>query len=287
MRSESYKKLLAISTFVSMISFPTCKINLGLNILAKRKDGYHEINSLMYPVPVKDVLEIVPAENFEFTNSGLKIPGELKDNLIFKAYEMLRKEYDLPPVKIHIYKNIPMGGGLGGGSSNGAYTLKSLNNLFNLNLSDEDLRTYAAKLGSDCPFFIAELPQIAKGRGEILSPSELNLKGMYLLLVNDGTHISTADAYGRIRPTTPIQLLETVLEAPIETWREDLVNDFEAPILNDFPQLMQVKNTLYDLGATYAAMTGSGSTIFGLFKNAPNVNDVFSFHNGFVNLVEL
>ena len=270
-----------------MISFPTCKINLGLNILSKRKDGYHEINSLMLPIPVKDVLEIVPAQTFEFTQSGLPIPGRLEDNLIFKAYEMMKEEFDLPPVKIHLYKNIPMGGGLGGGSSNGAYTLKALNTLFDLNLSTADLQERAAQLGSDCPFFIKNEPQIAKGRGEILTPHSIDLKGKYLLLVNDGTHISTAEAYGRVHPITPTILLENILNSPIETWKNDLINDFEGPTLVDYPQLAKIKQELYELGAFYAAMTGSGSTLYGVFDTAPNFEASFDFPDGFVQGVEL
>ena len=270
-----------------MISFPTCKINLGLNILSKRKDGYHEINSLMVPLPVKDILEIIPSETFEFTHSGLTIPGEVKDNLIFKAYEIMKEEFDLPPVKIHLYKNIPMGGGLGGGSSNGAFTLKTLNSLFNLNLNSAELQKRAAKLGSDCPFFIEDTPQIAKGRGECLTPFPIHLKGKHLLLVNDGTHISTADAYGRIQPKTPVHLLENILNSPIESWRNELVNDFEGPTLLKYPELAKIKEQLYKLGASYAAMTGSGSTMFGIFDSLPEFESSFNFPNGFVHCVEL
>jgi len=270
-----------------MISFPTCKINLGLNILSKRIDGYHEISSLMYPVPVKDVLEIVSAENFEFTSSGLEIPGRIEDNLVFKAYEMMKMEFDLPPVKIHLYKNIPMGGGLGGGSSNGAYTLKVLNDLFELNLNSTVLQEKVAKLGSDCPFFVKNEPQLAKGRGEVLSPFPISLKGKHLLLINDGTHISTAEAYGRIQPKTPTHLLENILNAPIESWKEDLVNDFEAPTFSVYPQLKKIKAQLYKQGAVYAAMTGSGSTIYGIFDVAPVFEKDFNFPNGFKHCVEL
>lgn len=287
MSGERYKKLIAISTFVTMISFPICKINLGLNILSKRKDGYHEINSLMYPVPVKDVLEIVPSEKFLFESDGLPIPGAINDNLVFRAYELLKDEFDISPVSIFLYKNIPMGGGLGGGSANGAYTLIVLNELFHLGLTTEDLQIRAAKLGSDCAFFIESTPQIAKGRGEKLTPFELNLKGKTLLLVNNGTHISTADAYGRISPQTPITLLENELTEPIENWKENLINDFEAPTLEVYPDLAKIKRKLYSLGASYAAMTGSGSTMFGIFDSNPNLGNEFKFENGFLEVVEL
>ncbi|HLV43067.1 MAG TPA: 4-(cytidine 5'-diphospho)-2-C-methyl-D-erythritol kinase [Brumimicrobium sp.] len=270
-----------------MISFPTCKINLGLNILSKRKDGYHEVNTLMIPVSVKDVLEIIPAQTFDFTYSGLKIPGNSEDNLIFKAYEMMKQEFDLPPVKIHLYKNIPMGGGLGGGSSNGAFTLKTLNTLFDLKLDTKQLQERALKLGSDCPFFIEDKPQIAKGRGEVLSSFSIDLKGKHLLLINNGTHISTAEAYGMISPKTPTYLLENVLNAPMRSWKNDLINDFEGPTLNKYPELTVIKKKLYEMGAVYAAMTGSGSTLFGIFDDYPEYESIFKFPNGFVKCVPL
>jgi len=279
-----------------MISFPICKINLGLNILAKRKDGYHEINSLMYPIPVKDILEIVTAEEFKFESAGLFIPGETKNNLVLLAYELLKEEFDIPPVSIFLYKNIPMGGGLGGGSSNGAFTLKVLNELFQLGLSTKELHKRAAKLGSDCAFFIESTPQIAKGRGEELTPFHLQLKGKTLVLVNNGTHISTFDAYGRISPKTPTHLLENVLLEPIENWKKILINDFEEPTLAVYPELNAMKEKLYDLGATYAAMTGSGSTMFGIFDAVPDLKGHFDFsdakgngqmNGGFFEVVEL
>jgi len=270
-----------------MISFPICKINLGLNILAKRKDGYHEINSLMYPVPVKDVLEIVPADEFKFESAGLPIPGESKNNLVLLAYEMIKEEFNIPPVSIFLYKNIPMGGGLGGGSSNGAFTLKILNELFQLGMSTEDLKVRAVKLGSDCAFFIESTSQIAKGKGEILTEFDLTLKGKTLVLVNNGLHISTKDAYGRINPKTPTFLLENVLLEPIKSWKETLINDFEEPTLAVYPELNIIKEKLYDLGATYAAMTGSGSTMFGVFDTAPDLEGQFDFEDGFVEVVEL
>ncbi|WP_107039810.1 4-(cytidine 5'-diphospho)-2-C-methyl-D-erythritol kinase [Brumimicrobium mesophilum] len=270
-----------------MISFPICKINLGLHILSKRKDGFHEINSLMYPVPVKDVLEIVPAEKFQFESGGLAIPGDKSKNLVVRAYEILKDEFDIPPVSIYLYKNIPMGGGLGGGSSNGAYALKVLNELFLLGLSTEDLKNRAAKLGSDCPFFIEAIPQIATGKGDKLTPFDLDLKGKTLVLVNVGLHFSTADAYGRINPKTPIYLLEDILNEPIPNWKETLENDFEEPSLMAFPELKSIKAKLYDLGASYAAMTGSGSTMFGIFDSAPDLEGQFEIQDGFLEVVEL
>lgn len=270
-----------------MISFPICKINLGLNILAKRKDGYHEVNTLMYPVPVKDVLEIVPSDKFQFDSAGLPIPGKSDNNLIIKAYQLLKEEFDIPAVSIFIYKNIPMGGGLGGGSSNGAETLLMLNEMFELGLSTEELQKRAAMLGSDCAFFIKSTPQFAKGKGDILRDFTVDLKGKTLVLVNNGTHVSTADAYGRISPKTPASLLENDLTTPIKKWKDYLVNDFEKPTLKEYPELRRIRNKLYGLGATYAAMTGSGSTMFGIFDESPVLRNEFKFENGFCECVVL
>lgn len=270
-----------------MISFPIVKINIGLNIIAKRKDGYHEICSLFYPVPVKDILEIVPAQQMKWETAGLSIPGNEKENLVWKAYELLKEDFDIPPVSIFLYKNIPMGGGLGGGSSNGAETLKMLNELFELGLTTQQLKEKALKLGSDCPFFIDSTPQLVKGRGDVLSPFELDLKGKYLVLINNGTHINTADAYGRVNPQTPVVLLENELLLPVEKWRNNIVNDFEAPTFAVYSALKKIKSQLYELGATYASLTGSGSTLFGIFNESPDLKNLFDFENGFVKTVEL
>ncbi|MCC5922372.1 MAG: 4-(cytidine 5'-diphospho)-2-C-methyl-D-erythritol kinase [Crocinitomicaceae bacterium] len=270
-----------------MVVFPNCKINLGLQVIAKRSDGYHEVASVMYPVPINDILEIVPGKqaNDEISFSGTKIPGKWEDNLIFKAIALLRQNFDIPPLKIHVHKAIPMGGGLGGGSSNGTYTLILLNDLFDLNLSENQLRDYASKLGSDCPFFVSNTAQLATGRGEILLPMSLDLGGKFLMLVNDGTHISTQMAYGSIQPKLPEQQLLQIIECPLEDWQNVLVNDFEAPIMQQFPKLKTLKEKLMNNGAIYAAMTGSGSTMFGIFEKNPAID--FGLDNGFVNCVQL
>ncbi|PKR80983.1 4-(cytidine 5'-diphospho)-2-C-methyl-D-erythritol kinase [Brumimicrobium salinarum] len=269
-----------------MISFPNCKINIGLNILGKRKDGYHEINTLMYPVPIHDVLEIIPHKNFSFSSSGLPIPGKYEDNLVIKAYELLKPEFNLAPVHIHLYKNIPMGGGLGGGSSNGAFALKMLNEIFKLNLNERQLQDRALKLGSDCPFFISNCPQLAKGRGEVLEKHPLNLKGSFLMLVNNGIHINTKEAYARVEPKTPNYFIENLVMEPFESWKSDVYNDFEVPTLDKYPDLQTIKDKLYANGAFYAAMTGSGSTMYGLFAEKPS-SQLFNFPNGFVQVVAL
>ncbi|MEX2484509.1 MAG: 4-(cytidine 5'-diphospho)-2-C-methyl-D-erythritol kinase [Brumimicrobium sp.] len=270
-----------------MISFPICKINLGLNITTKRKDGYHEIVSLMYPIEIQDILEVVSSSSFKFTCSGLEIPGDSSSNLCVKAFEILNSQYDLTPVHIHLYKNIPMGGGLGGGSADGAYTLMLLNEFFKLGISNDNLRNLAASLGSDCPFFIENKPQIASGRGEVLKPFDISLKGKILVLVNDGTHISTAEAYNGIRPKLPKNKFENVLKMSMEDWRFNLVNDFEETIFKAHPQLEKYKSLLYDSGAIYASMTGSGSTMFGIFDRKPDLPEELTKLNGFLKVVEL
>jgi 4-diphosphocytidyl-2-C-methyl-D-erythritol kinase len=267
---ESYKKLLAIDTFVTMITFPQCKINLGLNIHFKRADNYHEVSTVMYPIPLKDILEIVRHETFQFTQSGMPIPGKLTDNLCVKAYQLLHREFDIPPVHAHLYKNIPMGGGLGGGSADGTYMLKLLNDEFELGLATAELQDYAAQLGSDCPFFVREEPQLATGRGELLKPININLEGYYLYLINDGTHISTQEAFANVSPRQPERSLDEIISLPIDQWKAHLHNQFEESVFPLYPHLERIKNQLYDAGAIYASMSGSGATLFGLFKSEPS-----------------
>lgn len=255
-----------------MISFPNCKINLGLHIISKRKDGYHNISSVMYPVPLEEVLEIVKISGkgfCEFETTGFEIPGVLEENLCVKAYYLLNKDFGLPAVHIHLHKMIPMGGGLGGGSSDAAETIKTLNTIFNLNLSIDQMKFYAAQLGSDCAFFIENIPQYASGRGEILSPSPISLKDQYLVLINDGTHVSTKDAYAGIQPKEPTFDLNTLHTLPIEGWKHNVINNFEKSVFQKNPHLKNIKDELYNKGAIYAAMSGSGATLFGLFNTKP------------------
>ncbi|PZX59589.1 4-diphosphocytidyl-2-C-methyl-D-erythritol kinase [Algoriphagus ratkowskyi] len=253
-----------------MISFPNAKINLGLHITAKRKNGFHTIESCMVPIPLLDGLEmIVSTKKTSFESTGLEIPGNAKDNLIFKAYQLLKKDFpSLPEVSIHLHKNIPMGAGLGGGSADAAFALNLMNNLFDLILDDFFLEEYAAELGSDCPFFIENTPKIARGRGEILEPVILDLTGTYLVLINPGIHIGTKEAYAGVTPAAPKVKLEDVL-ADRNRWKNELVNDFEASIFPNHPEIAAIKERLYDHGAYYAAMSGSGSSVFGLFEDKP------------------
>lgn len=265
-----------------MISFPNAKINLGLHITSKRKDGYHEIESCMIPIPLFDALEvIIDNKKTTFESSGLNIPGETKDNLILKAYQLFKKDFpNLPHLNIHLHKNIPMGAGLGGGSADAAFALNLMNNLFDLILDDFFLEEYAAQIGSDCAFFIENKPKIARGRGELLEPVNLDLSGTHLVLINPGIHIGTKEAYAGVTPTVPSVKLEEVL-ADKNRWKDELVNDFEASIFPNHPEIAAIKNKLYESGAYYAAMSGSGSSVFGLFKEKPERIELNKEHYNF------
>ena len=262
-----------------MVIFPNCKINLGLQILAKRNDGFHNIETVFYPIQLKDALEIVPFDSEEqviFSSSGYPVSGDFKDNLCLRAYYLLKKDFpDLPPVKIHLHKNIPMGAGLGGGSADASFTLQLLNNLFGLNIPVKKLIEYSLQLGSDCPFFIINTPCIGLGRGEILEEIKLNLSAYKIVIVNPGIHINTRDAFNNLNTaaTDPNQmLLQNIIQQPTETWQHNLKNDFEIPVFTKYPVIKNIKETLYKQGATYAAMSGTGSTVFGLFKNELSIN---------------
>ena len=250
-----------------MLSFPNAKINLGLRILSKRPDGYHNIESCLYPIPWRDVLEIVPAHEFSFKQTGLEIPGNSDDNLCVKAYQFLNEDYQIPPVAIHLHKVIPMGAGLGGGSADGAFAIKVLNALFDLKLPLQELKKYAARLGSDCPFFIENIPAIATDTGTTLHPTDLTLEGSWLAITHPGIHVSTKEAYAGVTPMPIAAPIDRLLHQPIEQWKSTLINDFEASIFLNHPAIAQIKNSLYEKGALYAAMSGSGSAVFGIFAD--------------------
>ncbi|RHL05897.1 MULTISPECIES: 4-(cytidine 5'-diphospho)-2-C-methyl-D-erythritol kinase [Bacteroides] len=253
-----------------MITFPNAKINLGLNIVEKRPDGYHNLETVFYPVPVEDALEVnilnESTQKFRLHQAGLEIAGEAENNLVVKAYKLLDERFNLPPIDIHLFKHIPSGAGLGGGSSDAAYMLKLLNEKFNLKLSDENLEEYAARLGADCAFFIRNTPTYAEGIGNIFSPISLSLKGYQIVLVKPDIFVSTREAFARIKPHRQEIPLKEVIKRPIEEWKERMVNDFEESVFPQFPAIKEIKEKLYEAGAIYAAMTGSGSSVFGLFK---------------------
>jgi 4-diphosphocytidyl-2-C-methyl-D-erythritol kinase len=249
-----------------MIQFPNCKINLGLSILAKRADGYHELETVFYPIAVSDALEILPAANLTMTQTGIAVPGDPAQNLCLKAYHLLKKDFPaLPAVQMHLHKNIPMGAGLGGGSSDGTSTLFILNQQFSLGLNDQQLIDYASQLGSDCPFFVYNKACHATGRGEILTPIHLDLSNYQFLLVHPGVHIATAWAFQQLNPHTKSESIQAIIEKPITDWKNYLINDFEAPVFKAEPKLLVIKDQLYQLGAIYASMSGSGSSLFGIF----------------------
>jgi 4-diphosphocytidyl-2-C-methyl-D-erythritol kinase len=253
-----------------MIIFPNGKINLGLHILEKKATGYHDIETVFYPVDFSDALEILPSassEEIQFTYSGLRLSGPTSSNLCVKAYHLVKEIYPkLPSVKMHLHKTIPMGAGLGGGSSDGTSTLLALNKLFHLQLSDESIAGLALKLGSDCPFFIHNKPVLAEGRGEVFSDIELSLKGYELVLIFPGLHIPTPWAFSVAIPRRPETSLRQILSLPPSQWKKALVNDFEVPVCKAYPQIAEIREELYRKGAIYAALSGSGSTVFGLFK---------------------
>ena len=252
-----------------MIAFPNAKINLGLHITEKRPDGFHNLETVFFPVGWSDMLEFVESGEIHFTISGIDISGNPESNLVMKAYRLLKKEFDLPNLKIHLHKQIPLGAGLGGGSSDGAFMLQMLNKTYNLNLSQEQLLGYAAVLGSDCPFFILNKPVYATGRGEIMTPFDVRLNDMFILLVKPSVEVSTAKAFQFVTPKQSVFPLPYLLRLPVLEWKEKVINQFEQSVFQLYPEIQAIRQQLYDRGALYASMTGSGSCVFGLFKESP------------------
>jgi 4-diphosphocytidyl-2-C-methyl-D-erythritol kinase len=252
-----------------MVLFPNAKINLGLQIISKRPDNYHNICSCFYPIGLCDILELVPSQDFSFTSSGLPIPGSPQDNLCIQAYHLLCKDFSLPSIKLHLHKVIPMGAGLGGGSSDAAFLLKGLNELFELGLSETILSIYAKQLGSDCSFFIKNEQVLATEKGDVFSPTTIDLSGKHIVVIHPNIHVSTIKAYAGVIPQKPEKDLKSILKLPINKWKQELTNSFEESIFVQFPLIAQIKERLYDSGAFYASMTGSGSSVYGLFDENP------------------
>lgn len=283
-----------------MIIFPCCKINLGLNVVAERADGYHDIETVFYPIPLTDALEVRRMnENFpssagcDIKLTGLPLPDGARDedNLVVRAYNLLARDYKLPRVHAHLYKGIPTQAGLGGGSADGAYMIKLLDERFRLNMGNAEMERYAARLGADCPFFITAEPCYATGRGDVLMPADNeygNLYGYHLALVKPPVAVSTAEAYRAITPRKPEKSPRQVVRQPIATWRDELRNDFEEPVFRRFPQLAEIKQHLYDLGAAYAQMSGSGSAIYGIFRKRPDAEVLQDdYPDAFVRVIDL
>ena len=262
-----------------MINFPVAKINLGLNVVSKREDGYHNLETVFYPVPIKDALEVFPMHD-EFPSevrcdlkvTNLFIDGDEQKNLVVKAYNMIARDYNLPRVHVHLYKHIPTQAGMGGGSSDCAYMIRLLNVMFSLGMSDEKMIEYAARLGADCAFVIHSRPAYAEGIGEKLQPISLDLSGYKMLVVRPNIPVSTKEAFSLITPRAPKKNCLDIVRQPIDTWRDELVNDFEQSVFALHPQIGLLKERMYEQGAVYAAMSGSGSSVFGLFRETPDEN---------------
>ena len=266
-----------------MIVYPNAKINIGLNVVEKRPDGYHNLETVFYPIGLQDILEIqeldtdVPDCGYRLKLTGSLLDGSPEDNLVVRAFKLLKREFDLPPVSIGLYKHIPTGAGLGGGSADAAFTVKTLNDRFKLGLTTQQMEDYCAQLGADCPFFIQNKPVFATGIGNVFHPIELNLKYKQLVLVKPDVFVSTKDAYAKVNVRHPEKQLPELLSQPIETWKDTVVNDFETSVFSKYPEIAAIKDKLYDMGAVYASMSGSGSSVFGIFEDpVENVDEIFT-----------
>lgn len=263
-----------------MLLLPNCKINIGLNIVSKRSDGYHNLETVFFPIPLRDNLEFKEIENedvpYRLVSGGVPIEGKPEDNLIVKVYLDMKAEFNLPALELSLYKNIPMGAGLGGGSSDAAAMMKGLNEAYNLQLSAEDMEKRLAKFGADCPFFVRNKPAYATGIGDELTNCNVSLKDKFIVLVKPDVFVSTKEAYAHVTPKLPAIPLAEAIKLPIETWKEQIVNDFEQSVFPFHPELPAIKQTLYDMGTVYASMSGSGSTMYGIFNRpTPEANEVF------------
>ena len=251
-----------------MVSFPNAKVNLGLQVLNKREDGYHNIESCFLPISWCDILEVIESEELKITFSGLSIPGQKEENLCLKAYHFISRQHSIPPVHIHLHKSSPMGAGIGGGSSDAAFTIRILNDLFSLGISNENMQSYASMVGSDCPFFINNKTAIARGRGTDLKPIALDLSGKKIMVVNPDIHISTSEAYKNLNISEDqSDRIEEVIKTPISNWKHLLHNDFEEYVFNRHPEIAALKDSFYKKGAIYASMTGSGASVYGIFED--------------------
>lgn len=267
-----------------MIVYPNAKINIGLNVVEKRPDGYHNLETVFYPIGLQDILEIkvldegnVPECGYKLKITGTILDGSPEDNLVVRAFKMLKHDFNLPPVSIGLYKHIPTGAGLGGGSSDAAFTIKTLNKRFDLRLTDKQMEDYCTRLGADCPFFIKDTPVFATGIGNEFHPVSFSLKGKHLVLVKPDIFVSTKDAYAKVNVRRPDTPLPELLAQPLETWKDTVINDFERSVFSKYPEIAAIKDSMYDIGAVYASMSGSGSSVFGIFDEpVENIDEVFS-----------
>lgn len=267
--------------------YPNAKINIGLNITEKRKDGYHNIETIFYPLSLADELIVelsdtpLSGADYKFSMAGISIEDDAENNLIIKAYRLLQQSFQLGPVDVSLIKNIPFGAGLGGGSSDAAYMLKALNQLFRLNLSQQELESFAVQLGADCPVFINNQVVFAQGIGDVFSPLDLSLKGYYIVLIKPDIFVSTPEAYASVIPKKPNSSLLEDIKKPVSEWKHLIVNDFEFSVFSKYPQIERIKSQLYEKGALYASMSGSGASVYGIFKNymtdMKGLEDYFSY----------
>ena len=260
-----------------MIVYPNAKINLGLNVVRRRLDGYHDLETIFYPIPLQDALEVQEAAQFTFRQTGTLLDCAAGDNLVIRALRMVETEHQLPELDIHLFKHIPSGAGLGGGSSDAAFMMKLLNEKFALGMTDDEMEERLSHLGADCPFFVRNRPVFATGIGNIFTPIDLDLSGWTLVLVKPDIYVSTRDAYADVRPAEPSVALTEIIRHPVEEWQGLMANDFEASVFPRHPEIAAIKDLLLDQGATYAAMSGSGSAVFGLFRQPlEHVDETFS-----------
>jgi len=258
-----------------MLVYPNAKINLGLNVVEKRPDGYHNLETIFYPIGLSDALEIIFPEGetneYIWQSSGNIVDCDPDQNLCIKALRKLREARQLPTVGLHLHKVVPTGAGLGGGSSDAAFVMKHVNSLLNLGLSDEELKAMSAKIGADCPFFIDNKPSYATGIGDILTPIELDLHNYWIVLAKPPVAVPTKTAYSKIKPHYPEIAIKDIIKRPVSEWKDLLVNDFEASVFAEYPAIKQLKESFYVKGAVYASMSGSGSSVFGLFDHEPSI----------------
>lgn len=262
-----------------MICFPNAKINLGLNIVSKRNDGYHNLETIFYPLMIKDALEIIIKDGLHadvLIQSGIVVDGNAEDNLVMKSLRLMRSKYEIPPIEVHLLKGIPFGAGLGGGSADASFMLKLLNDTFGLMIPDDELAGFAVQLGADCPFFIYNRPLFAGGIGDEFENVDISLTGYNFILIKPDIHVATKDAFSQIEPKQPDISLKQIIRHPVAEWRELMINDFEKSVFAKYPEISFIKERLYDLGAVYASMSGSGSSVYALFDTRiENVDSLF------------
>jgi 4-diphosphocytidyl-2-C-methyl-D-erythritol kinase len=267
-----------------MIVFPNAKINIGLNITERRPDGYHNLETIFYPLMIKDALEAVESSELSFQSSGIPIPGDEQNNLCLKAYHLLKHDFELPPLSIHLHKHIPIGAGLGGGSADAAFFIKLLNQSYKLGLTADAMMDYARQLGADCAFFINNQPVYAYDKGDRFESVNLDLSMYKLVLVMPPVHVSTVQAYGGIKPAPVQTSLKELIKIPVDKWKDTIKNDFEPHIFEAYPAIEAVKDALYNAGALYASMSGSGASVFGIFNDTPDLGALVQYNQVFYDL---